>query len=160
MTIELREYAAADRPQLIGLIRELQEFESDLFDRLKPPQELGGDYLDNILAECARHDGVILVAARDNDLLGFAAVLTAVTSAKDTDEIDYTYAYVSELVVTEAERGAGLGTRLLDKCEEIARGRDVKWLRISVLADNARAVRTYQKFGFRLLRHRMEKPLG
>ncbi|MHA1570915.1 MAG: hypothetical protein ACTSWM_03765, partial [Alphaproteobacteria bacterium] len=75
MTVELREYTEGDRPQLIELIRELQQFETDLFDRLKPPEDIGGWYVDHILGDCAKYDGTILVAARQDQLLGFAVWL-------------------------------------------------------------------------------------
>ena len=35
----------------------------------------------------------------------------------------------------------------------------VQWLRIGVLADNGRALKTYRKFGFRDLSLQLEKPL-
>ncbi len=159
MTVEIRDYVASDRPQLIQLIRELQRFETDLFDRLKPPEDLGDTYLDNLLADCAKYDGVILVATRDDRLLGYAVLHTTATSQNEPDEVDYTYANVHELAVTQAERNAGLGTRLLTKCEEIARANNVKWLRVGVLSGNARALHTYEKFGFTTLYRRLEKTL-
>ena len=150
----------SDRPQLIELIRELQQFESALFDRLKPSEDIGGWYVDNILADCAKCDGTILVATRNGGLLlGYAVLHANQTSKKYPDEIDYTYAHIEELAVTEPERGTGLGRRLLSKCEEIARASGAPWLRIGVLSNNVRAQRMYEKFGFAPLYQRLEKPL-
>ncbi len=160
MTVELRDYAAHDRPQLIELVRELQHFEGTLFERMKPSAQIGDWYIDNMLADCARFAGSIFVAAQDGRLLGYATILTALTSKHEPDEIFYTYANITDLVVTEAWRGTGLGRRLLEECERVARTARVKWLRISVLASNDRAVQTYEKFGFAPLHLRMEKHLA
>ena len=101
-----------------------------------------------MLTDCAKYDGTILIAADGEELLAYASVLTTLTSKNFHDEILYTYANVTDLIVTKSQRGTGIGRRLLENCEEIARAAGVKWLRITVLADNTRAVQTYKKFGF------------
>ena len=75
------------------------------------------------------------------------------------DEVPYRYAYVQDLAVGAGARGRGLGTRLLARCEPLARAAGVRWLRVSVLSDNAAAVGAYRKAGFRPLFMDMEKEL-
>ena len=69
-------------------------------------------------------------------LLGYASLLTEVTSADDPDEILYSYAYVGDLAVTMNRRGQGVGRALIEECEKIARGAGQKWLRLGVIAAN------------------------
>lgn len=147
-TTTIRNYREADRPALIGLVRELQAAECAVYDRLKPPEEIGDWYIDMLLADCARSAGKILVAEIDGALVGYAAVLTAVSSKDDADEIDYTYAYIKDLAVTAGRRGQGLGALLMAEAEALARAAGARWLRVSVLARNAAAVRLYEKAGF------------
>ena len=158
-SIRIREFEEADRPALLGLVRELQATQHALYDRMKPPDELGDDYLRHLLDECAKFDGSILVAVDGDTLVGYAVVLTAVSSEDEADEIDFLFAYVSELMVTQSHRGRGIAAQLLSRCDGLARDAGVQWIRVTVLTENAEAVRVYEKAGFRSLLSVMEKPL-
>ena len=158
--IRIRKYRPEDREAVIELVRELQVAEGAFFDRMKPPEEIGDWYLDGLLESCEDQKGQIFLADRDGVPVGYAVVLAEVPSSdSNPDEVDYLYAYVSDLVVSESLRGQGLGRLLLQKCESHARHHDAKWLRIGVLVENDRAVRAYEKAGFRPLTMEMEKKL-
>ena len=157
--IDIRDYAPGDGPALLGLVRELQVAEGAVYDRMKPPSEIGDWYIEGLVEGCRTRKGRILVATEGEVLLGYAVILTKVTSEDEVDEIDYTYAYVQDLAVAEPARGRGIGTQLLARCEAIARQAGVKWLRITVLSANEPAVGAYRKAGFGSLYTEMEKPL-
>lgn len=159
MTISIREYTKADNAQVIALVRELQRHEAQFFDRMKEPEEIGDWYVRDILQACAEHQGAILLAETDGGVVGYAAVLTAVSSRGMIDEISYAYAMVLDLVVASSVRRQGVGRKLLAACETHARNAGVRWLRISVLAGNSDAVATYENFGFHPHLLTMEKPL-
>ena len=156
----IRDYAPHDRPALLALIRELQVAEAEVYDRMKPPDAIGDWYVDSLLDSCRRQRGRILVATENGAPVGYAVILTEVSSAGALDEVDYTYAHVQDLAVTAAARGRGIGALLLARCEEIARDAGARWLRISVLAGNAGAERVYRRSGFTPLILKMEKRLG
>ena len=75
------------------------------------------------------------------------------------------------IAVAPSARGAGLGARLLAACEEAARARGARALRLEVRASNSSAHRLYDSAGFRVIAalesyypdgeaaHRMEKVL-
>lgn len=157
--IGIREFDAKDRLGLVELARELQAAEAPLYDRMKPPSEIGEWYVDTLLEACERNKGRILVASDGDDLVGYAVVLTEVSSKDEPDEVDYIYAYIQDIAVTPSLRGRGLGSRLLARSEEIAREAGVRWLRLSVLTENAEAVRVYERAGFRPLFSTLEKPI-
>ena len=157
--VRIREFEAKDRPALVKLARELQAAEAPFYDRMKPPSEIGDWYVDALLKACRLNKGKILVATEGDDLIGYAAVLSEISSKDEIDEVEYTYAYVQDLAVTERFRRRGLGSQLLARCEEIAREAGARWLRISVLTENADAVRVYEKAGFRSLFSVMEKSI-
>ena len=160
LDILIRDYGTGDSAAVIDLIRELQTHERTLYDRMKPPSEMGPWYIEKLLQACAGHRGRLLVAEEDGRILGYACVLTAVSSEAELDEVAYRYASIEDLVVASDHRRRGLGSRLLKACEDIARAEGARWLRISVLADNASAVRAYGKFGFKDLFLQMEKGLS
>ncbi|MGI9463523.1 MAG: GNAT family N-acetyltransferase, partial [Aestuariivirgaceae bacterium] len=146
-SICIRTYKENDAEQLITLIRELQAHELTIFDRMKPPSDIGAWYVENLLRQVEEHSGQILVAERASRLIGYAAVMTSMTQ-DDPEEIAYSYAYVADIAVTKDHRGTGLGKRLLTECEKLALNRGAKWLRINALAGNIRAVEFYRQFGF------------
>ena len=62
MAIEIRDYQPADRSGVVALARELQAAEAVLYDRSKPPEEIGDWYLDMLLKDCTEHGGKIIIA--------------------------------------------------------------------------------------------------
>ena len=109
--------------------------------------------------QCAKDDGVILIAEESGTALGYATILTNVIEDGSADEVAYSYAHVGDLVVSQGARRRGIGKLLLQECERRARiaGRDE--LRISVLALNEGAHKTYRSFGFDDLHINMRKIL-
>ena len=103
--------------------------------------------------------GKLLVATRDDDICGYASILTMVANDDAPDEIDYTYAYVQDLGVSESFRGSGIGSQLLEACEQVARRIGARWLQLDVLSDNTQAVKFYEKHALRPVYVRMEKAL-
>jgi ribosomal protein S18 acetylase RimI-like enzyme len=156
---DIREYDPGDKATLVGLARELQAAEIVLYDRMKPPAEIGDWYIDFLLERCAADAGTILVAAEGSTLVGYAVVLTEVSSKEEPDELDYTYALIQDIAVSESCRGRGIGAALLARCESVARQAGARWLRLSVLAANATALRAYNRAGFKPLFSTMEKSL-
>lgn len=149
--VTIREYRQEDEPHIIALVRELNAHELDIYERMLPPEEIDVTYLREIERQCAESAGKILVAETPKDeIVGYASVLTACDSVADGtyDETPFVFAYVSDLVVTAAWRGRGVGAMLLAECERLARqaGRDE--LRITVLANNGGAHRLYRRSGF------------
>lgn len=97
--------------------------------------------------------GIVLVANRDQRVVGSVMLLRSVSTALGTE-----VAWLEDLVVDPAQRGIGIGSALLDAA--IATARDHGWRRISVLtdADNHHAQRLYTGHEFArsemvLLRH-------
>ena len=155
----IREYKDSDEAQVVDLVRELQAFESPLYQWGKPPEDIGPWYLEETRKWCAKNDGIILVAEHAKVLLGYATILTKCEADGTSDEIAYTYAQVADLVVTESARRQGVGKALLKACEKEARAKGRKILRIGVLSRNEGAIATYRDFGFAPYHQTLEKIL-
>ena len=156
----IRPYREGDLSALITLIRELQAHEAALYDRMKPPEEMGLWYVDLLKKQCAEEDGTVLIAEADGVVVGYATILTNVIEDGTGDEVRYTYAYVGDLVTAEAERGRGIARLLLEECERRAKAAGRDELRITVLALNRRARHIYRSFGFDDLLIDMRKSLA
>jgi ribosomal protein S18 acetylase RimI-like enzyme len=159
-SIEIRRFRPADEAEIIELVRELQIHELDMFDRMLPPERIGGWYVDWALGSAREAEGDLIVAELDGRIAGYATLYAHLTSEEDRDEVAYAYAYVGDLVVSHGARGKGIGKRLLTECEDMARRAGRKWLRISVLAANEGAHRLYKSVGFSDHLVKMEKPLS
>ncbi len=146
--LAIREYRPEDEGHVIEIVRDLQRHEGTLHDRMLPPDAIGGWYVEQQLRACDLAGGAMLVAEYAGAAVGYASLLMDESSAGDIDEIDYFYAYVSDLGVRQAMRGRGVGTALLAACEERARQAGRKWVRLSVLAANGDALRLYRRLGF------------
>ena len=158
-TIQIRPYEPGDRDDLITIVRELQSHERQFFDRMKPPEDIGAWYVEDLLKQCRDSSGEILVLESEGRIAGYATILTDVVQ-DDPDEMPYSYALIGDLAVAGNMRCRGLGKRLMEECERRAREGGAKWLRISVLARNSHALTLYRKLGFADHVVDLEKPLA
>ncbi len=137
---------------------ELQNYERTLDPRMPSGGDIVDDYIPRMLFRCETCSGKVLIAEVDGQIAGYATVLSRVSS-DELEDGGIEYGLVSDLVVREAFRGQGLGRQLLDAAESYARTRDVKWLRIGVLAGNQSARDLYTSMGFANLYVELEKDL-
>lgn len=157
--VALRAFEEGDRPAIVALVRELQLAEGALHDRMKPPEEIGDWYVDYLLESCKRDNGRIVVATLGDEVVGYLAVMTEVSSEGEIDEVSYSYALVQDLAVAERCRGRGIASKLLAEGEAAARAAGARWLRVEVLTENQPAAALYRKTGFNPLISLLEKPL-
>lgn len=68
-------------------------------------------------------------------------------------------AFIYDIEVDEAYRGAGYGRALLAAAEDAVRSRGVGRLELNVFRDNARAIRLYETSGYRVVTQQMRKSL-
>ena len=158
--IEIKPYSKSDSEAFLSLARELQGYETQLYELMKPADEIGPWYLDLVEEYSRKEDGTILMAWEGGFAVGYASIFTAVVEDGKRDEVAYTYAHVGDLVVTAAARGRGIARQLLEACEDYARRAGRTELRIKVLAENSRAHDVYRDFGFDDLHIDMRKKLA
>jgi ribosomal protein S18 acetylase RimI-like enzyme len=90
----------------------------------------------------------VLVARLDGQLVAYALVSMHGSDARDdTWKSGETVAELQTLVTAPQGRGSGVGTQLLDAVEERLRESGTRDLLIGVVADNADALRFYERRG-------------
>ena len=156
--LAIRPFAPVDAEALIDLVRELQMYEGRVYDRMKPPTEIGPWYIDALQKQCAESAGEILIGELDDVVVAYGTILIRVY-VDEIDEVPYTYAYVGDLTFTAARRGQGIGKAMLAECERRARVVGTRWLRITALAGNSQARSAYRALGFEEQFVSFEKPL-
>ena len=133
--IVLRRGGEADLPQVLGLIRELAEYE-------KAPEAVTNTLV------AMQHDGFgeqpifrFFVLEDGADIVGLALYYTAYSTWKGR------MLYLEDLVVTEAARRGGLGRLLFDAVVAEARATGAVRMKWQVLDWNEPAIGFYRKLG-------------
>lgn len=146
--VTIRGFEDRDLDGVIAVARDLQQSECVLFSRMKPPEDIGADYVRHIRKDVENHQGSFLVADLAGKIVGYCTLLTHCDSSDQADEVLYQYAYVGDLAVAEEQRSNGIGAMLINKAGRIAKAAGINWLRLSVLASNAAGRRFYTRQGF------------
>ena len=156
----IREYREDDAPAFIGLIRELQSYELPFTRHLKRPEDIGAWYVDLVKQQCAKLDGIILMAECASQCLGCAVVYLCVENQGDEEMLPHIHAHVGELIVTAGARGKGIGTMLLTECERLAKFAGRAEITLAVGAGNDMAHQLYRRSGYEAMKIRMSKLLA
>jgi GNAT superfamily N-acetyltransferase len=139
-THTLRSAQARDVPAIVGLIRELAEFEQLTHLCEVTPESLAPHLFgDKPVVEC-------VVGEVDGTVVAFALFFTNFSTFLAKPGL-----YLEDLYVQPAQRGTGLGRALLEHLGRLAAERGCGRFEWSVLDWNERAVRFYEGMGATVL---------
>ncbi len=147
-----------DAAAIRALFIELHEVERQIDPRMRDGEAIADAYLEQIDERCRDWDGVLLVAERDGRIVGYACVYRRYVS-DELDDPPGEMGYLSDLVVADAARGAGVGRALLEAAEAEVRAIGGDTVRLSVLAGNERAREIYERAGYAPVEIDLEKRL-
>ncbi|MGF7161771.1 ribosomal protein S18 acetylase RimI-like enzyme [Rhodoligotrophos appendicifer] len=154
----IRSAQVPDIAVLSALAQELRRHEAMLYQRIAPASQLATSYVEELMAEAAAAEGILLVAEWHRGIAGYIFLRPRVIDEMP-DHSQIHYAMVDDLVVTRALRGNGIGRRLLEAGEAQARKQGASWIRIGSLARNEAALALYKGAGFQDHLVILEKPL-
>jgi len=159
LALTICDFKDGDSQQFLEVVRHLQAYELAIYDRMKPVEAIGEWYIKELLEQCEREKGSILVAELDGQIVGFATIFTAVPQVGEFDEVDFMYGFISHISVSPEARGVGAGKQLMLECEARAKEAGCKWLRVPALGPNKQARAIYEHLGFQEQYVVMEKTL-
>jgi GNAT superfamily N-acetyltransferase len=133
--VEVRPLEAAAYEAVLPLIARYQRFY-----RAEPDEARNRTFFRRFLAPS--DDGLLLGAWADGDLVGFACLYWTFSSINAAE-----IAYLSDLFVDQARRGAGAGRALIEACVEAARARGAHHLEWLTAIDNREAQYLYERVG-------------
>ena len=157
--ITIRQADERDRGGLEACFDELQSFEHSIEPNRAEPALIRDAYIRGLFDDCAKSSGAMFVAETSNRVVGFVCVLSRLES-EDIIERDREHAYVTDLVVLEPYRKAGIASELMRVAEAHAFSSGARQLRVGVLAKNGAAHSLYRKLGYRDREIVLEKTLG
>lgn len=134
MTISIRTATPEDYPAILGLIKELAEFEKEP-DQVKNSVAQMHDEDDHFEALVVTENDVVIGMA-----LYFYAYFTWVGKSM----------WLDDLYVKPEYRGHGIASQLIEQLKEIARIKGCKQIRWQVLEWNENAIKLYEKIGAQL----------
>jgi GNAT superfamily N-acetyltransferase len=96
--------------------------------------------------------GFAFLAERDGELVGYALVAVmpaSETILDDTWRVGERVAEIETVFVAPAERGAGIGSALLDRVDAELQAEGIEDVLIGAVVTNSDAIRLYERRGFR-----------
>lgn len=133
--MNIKKATKADIPEILGLIKELAEFE-------KAPNEV------SVTEETLLKDGFsdhplfyTIVGEVDGEIVGMALYFYKYSTWKGK------VMHLEDLIIRQTERGKGYGKALLNEIIAIAKSQDLKRIDWQVLDWNAPAVQFYESIG-------------
>lgn len=145
--IDIRPYDAADAAAVRACFIELQDHEHALDPQAPTGEEIADEYIAWMFERCARHQGRVLVARLDGEIVGFSSVLLSMPRTDPDDPVPV-HALVQDLVVREKCRNRGVGAQLIATAETLAREVGRTEIRVWVVAQNQGARRFYDRAGY------------
>ena len=136
----------------------LQNFERQLDPRMPTGESIADEYMANMLEECKKYSGIILVAEKEQQVVGYITLLCRFVS-DDIDDGPREYGYITEIFVSADQRGQGIGKALLKRAENELRKESISDLMIGVLASNTPAKAIYLAAGYKEFAITLEKKL-
>ena len=147
-TIKIRSYEPLDRSVVLQALIDLQNFEVPLHDTRLPGETTMEAYLDRMLCALEKGDGRIFVAELDGEFVGFVGCLVVEDDVVQETADSNRYGYIKDIFVADRHRGGGIAQQLLTTAEQYLARTGVTRLRINVLANNLKARRAYERYGF------------
>jgi ribosomal protein S18 acetylase RimI-like enzyme len=158
--LRIEAHQSADLPLVASFVAAIQEHERASVPGLKPGAEIAAGYAEMIERSVRRNNGVILMARRGAETVGFAAAWIETDPDPCLEEAERRHAYVSDIYVVEAARRQGVGHRLLAALEAEMRKRGCRRIRLCAKATNAVALACYEAAGYRPYEVILSKPIG
>ncbi len=157
MTIHVRPAALHDYPSIAAIARESQDLHAQAYPTILQP-ETPGFAEDHVRQLIEGEQSAVYVAEEDERVLGY--VFLRVYQAGFLDIIKpHTVAEISDIAVTVAERGKGIGHALFEVSREWARSRNAERLELTVWEFNRAARAFYERHGMQVLNRTMSLPL-
>jgi ribosomal protein S18 acetylase RimI-like enzyme len=149
--------AARDAESLRECVIDQQNFHRNIEPSWPDGDAIVADYLTYLDAECAAHNGCIIMAYCGKRAAGFVCVV-ATTRGESPDD-PTPFAWIHDIYVKPEHRQRGVASMLMADAEGFARGEAAQSMRLGVLDGNERARSFYVRHGFREYTHVLTKSL-
>ena len=158
--VRIDPFEPADVRTIATFVEAIQDHERADKRDLKPAADINPGYVETILHNVAERRGAILMARTDAETVGFICAWKQQDDDSLLREEARAGGYISDLFVVERWRGLGIGRLLLEAIEAEIAARGCRRMRVCCKANNAIALRTYERAGFRPYEVNLIKTIG
>jgi ribosomal protein S18 acetylase RimI-like enzyme len=150
MDIKLRKIKKSDWPQMKKLLQEYSNYHKNIFKQIDPSFAIfETGYQKKDFEKMLNKKRKMFLAACDGDkIVGF--ILAKIIEVKG-DKTKFKQGYLSEIFVTEKYRGKGVSELMWQEVLKWFKKEKVKFIQLSVLANNEKPQQIYKKWGFKSL---------
>ncbi|MGG6295432.1 GNAT family N-acetyltransferase [Leptolyngbya sp. AN02str] len=150
MNHSIRDAVALDRPQLVKLMAQLQNYERSLHPNRSDGRVIASAHFGYLEELVVQHQGRIFVADADGTIWGFLVCLVEHLDPDDLHIInsDKRFGVVSDLYIDEAARSRGIAKALLLAAEQHFKSLGLSTVRITTLYNNAIARLAYEQLDY------------
>ena len=131
---------------VVKLWGKLSDYHKNFDDYMMPSsywKEYMREYFEN---DIDKQNRITFIAKNKNKYVGF--IKAEIRTAPEMFG-GFKTGYISEVFVNEDERGNGLALSLMEKAFEWFKTKDVESIRLNVNSQNIRAIRFYERLGFK-----------
>jgi GNAT superfamily N-acetyltransferase len=136
-----------DKDAAVSFILGLQLYEHDFEPDRRVDDTVAAEYYAELMARLEKNGGRAFVAEKNGRAIGWAVFIVEEDFIY-IEQSERVYGYIAELYVEESARSLGVGRALIAACEDEARKRGFKRIKIGVLAGNGRAAEIYTSAGY------------
>lgn len=151
--MEIVEAAEARIPELLRLWAEFFDYHRDIDPYYSRTEDSAAHIEKRFREKMADQDAQVLVALEAGEVVGYS--LFWITEGSPFIE-DRTYGFISDLAVTSARRGNGIGSALLERTLAWFKARCIRRVAIYTLVGNPRGISFWERHGFKATMQCME----
>ncbi|MCL2377438.1 MAG: GNAT family N-acetyltransferase [Defluviitaleaceae bacterium] len=149
--MEIRLATLNDIDAICPLLNEFFAYNAGLAPMFCKMDDERGDYPKSIIESS---DADFLIAVENGIIRGFVHISQMKTPPFGSI-VPYRYAEIIGFMVTEAHRGKGIGTKLMDAAKEWSNARNLDYIELAVMANSKNALEFYEQKDFSTTLHIM-----
>lgn len=148
MEIIIRQYEEKYEKEFKQSIIDLQNYELAFDSEMLSGEATVDAWFQHVLEENKQKEGRIFIAEVDGKAVGFIS-LRIELKGEQILLPDIKSVLISDFIIHPEFRGKGIGKQLLQKAEEYAKEKNIKYIKLSVFAANTNAKDIYKNLGFK-----------
>ena len=145
MTLNIRPFKPLDLDTLVSFWREIENNPTVSGDFFSPSHENEARWRKHILSVYEEDENQILIAEKDDKIVGFIKIITLVTYPLVSN---IKCSLISDMYVLPEFRRMGIASALMNRVFEYVKSKGVTYVRLNVMASNTTAYNLYEKMGF------------